>query len=110
MVTRIRLRMIVGTVGLYALAVALIGYFGINAYSGKHGLRAKQALEEQQSQLSAELRRMRNERKSWERRVALLRSDKLDPDMVDERARTLLNYVDPRDLTFLVQTPPRQPQ
>ena len=33
----------------------------------------------------------------WERRVALLRSDKLDPDMLDERARALLDYVDPRD-------------
>jgi len=95
--------MVVSTLGLYALAAALIGYFGVNAYSGKHGLRAKQALEAQQAELSSELRRLRNERKSWERRVALLRSNRLDPDMLEERARTLLDFVDPHDLTLLVK-------
>ena len=37
--------------------------------------------------------------------VALLRSDRIDPDMLDERARVLIGYVDPRDLTLLL--PPR---
>ena len=35
--------------------------------------------------------------------MALLRSDRIDPDMLDERARALLGYVDPRDLTLLLQ-------
>jgi cell division protein FtsB len=34
--------------------------------------------------------------------VALLRTDRIDPDMLDERARALLGYVDPRDLTLLL--------
>jgi cell division protein FtsB len=34
--------------------------------------------------------------------VALLRSDKIDPDVLDERARALLGLVDPRDLTLLL--------
>ena len=37
--------------------------------------------------------------------MALLRSDRIDPDMLDERARALLGYVDPRDLTFLFNPP-----
>jgi cell division protein FtsB len=32
----------------------------------------------------------------------LLRSDQVDPDMLDERARALIGYVDPRDLILLV--------
>jgi cell division protein FtsB len=34
--------------------------------------------------------------------VALLRSDRLDPDMLDERAHALLGLVDPRELTFVL--------
>ena len=45
-----------------------------------------------------ELARLKAERALWERRVALLRSDQIDPDMLDERARALLGFADPRDL------------
>ena len=41
MVTRKRLRSILTTLGLYVMAALLIGYFGVNAYSGNHGLKAK---------------------------------------------------------------------
>ena len=50
----------------------------------------------------AELTRLKAERAVWERRVSLLRSDKIDPDMLDEQARALLGYVDPRDITLLL--------
>jgi cell division protein FtsB len=30
----------------------------------------------------------------------LLRSNRLDPDILDERARALLDYVDPRELVL----------
>jgi cell division protein FtsB len=46
---------------------------------------------------------LKAERAVWDRRVALLRSDKIDPDMLDERARALLGYVDPRDAVLLLQ-------
>ena len=44
---------------------------------------------------------MKAEHALWERRVALLRSDRIDPDMLDERARALLGLADPRDLVLL---------
>jgi hypothetical protein len=31
----------------------------------------------------------------------LLKSDRLDPDMLDERARALLGFADPRDVVML---------
>ncbi len=95
MVTRKRLRSILTALGLYVIAALLIGYFGVNAYTGNHGLKARQDLDQQIAQLTGELAALKAERANWERRVALLKSDSLDPDMLDERARALLDYVDP---------------
>jgi len=105
MVTRRRARTILNTIALYTIAVLLIGYFGVNAYTGAHGLRAKQDLDEQITELSDELATLRAERVSWERRVALLQSQSIDADMLDERARALLNYADPRELTLQLKQP-----
>jgi len=105
MVSRKRLRSFLTALGLYVGAALLIGYFGVNAYTGNHGLLARQDLEQQSAELSAELSRVKAERVEWERRVALLKADKLDPDMLDERARAMLNYVHPRDLVLILKRP-----
>ncbi len=105
MVTRRWLRAGLIALALYTVAGAVIGYFGVNAYSGNRGLRAKQDLDEQIAQLNGELAGLKAERAAWERRVLLLRSGSIDPDMLDERARTLLNYADPRDLTLRIKRP-----
>jgi cell division protein FtsB len=99
MVTRKRLRSILNTLALYALAALLIGYFGINAYNGDRGLKAKGDIDRQMATLTAELDRLKAEQAQWGRRIALLKSDDLDPDMLDERARTLL------DLTLMLNRP-----
>jgi cell division protein FtsB len=109
MVTRKRLRAILTALGLYVMAALLIGYFGVNAYSGNHGLKAKQDIDQQMAALSAELGRLQLDRAQWERRIALLKSDDLDPDMLDERARALLDYVDANDLTLMVEAPAAPP-
>ena len=105
MVTRRRVRTILNTIALYTIAVLLIGYFGINAYTGDHGLRAKQDLDAQITQLTDELAALRAERANWERRVALLQSQSIDADMLDERVRALLNYSDPHELTLQLKQP-----
>jgi cell division protein FtsB len=102
MVTRKRLRSILTALGLYVLAALLIGYFGVNAFSGNHGLNAKQDIDQQTGALSTELAKLQVERRQWERRVALLKSRGLDPDMLDERARALLDYAHPNDLTLVI--------
>ena len=106
MVSHRRRRTILTALGLYIFAALFIGYFGVNAFTGNHGLRAQQDLDAQMSSMQQELEQVKAERMVWERRVALLRSDKIDPDMLDERARALLGLVDPRDLTLL--THPRE--
>jgi len=102
MVSHRRRRTILTVLGLYIFAALFIGYFAANAFTGNHGLRAQQDLDQQMAAMQQELAQVKAERAVWERRVALLRSDRLDPDMLEERARALLGYVDPRDLTFLL--------
>jgi cell division protein FtsB len=105
MVTRRRLRSFLTAVGLYVGAALLIGYFGVNAYTGNHGLKAQKDIDKQIESLSAELNQLRAERSRWEHRVSLLKSESIDPDMLEERARVLLNYVHPRDVTTLIKRP-----
>jgi cell division protein FtsB len=105
MVTRNRLRKVLNALALYTIAALVIGYFGVNAYTGNHGLRAKQDLDQQIGNLTSELATLKNERETWERRVALLKPESIDPDMLDERARALLDYADPRDLTLRLKQP-----
>jgi cell division protein FtsB len=107
MVTRKRLRTVLSALILYALAALLIGYFGANAYSGARGLKAKEDIDRQTAALGAELDHLKHEHGQWERRIALLKADDLDPDMLDERARALLDYAGSNDLTLMVDPKPR---
>jgi cell division protein FtsB len=87
---------------LYAIAAAMIAYFGVNAYTGKYGLNAQQELDQEIVSLTTELARLKAERGVAEQRVSSLRSDRVDPDMLDERARYQLDYAYPRDLVRMI--------
>ena len=98
MVSRARLKSFLTGLALYTIAAAMIGYFGVNAYTGKYGLNARQELDQEIVALTSELARLKRERTEGEQRVSLLRSDRVDPDMLDERARYQLDYANPHDL------------
>ena len=93
---------ILTALGLYIFAALFVGYFAVNAFTGNHGLRAQADLDQQLAAMQGELQHLKAERALWDRRVALLRSDRIDPDVLDERARALLGLADPRDLTLLI--------
>jgi len=103
MIIRPRIRGFLAALGFYVLAALFIGYFGLNAYTGDHGLKARQNLDHEIADLAQQLERTKAERERWEHRVSLLRSDRIDPDMLDERARQLLDFADPRDVTTLIK-------
>jgi len=105
MVSRRRLHTFVTALGLYVGASLLIGYFAVNAYTGNRGLRAQQDLDYEYAELSRQLERLKVERIYWQRRVALLKSESIDPDMLDERTRAILNYLDRRELMLIRPRP-----
>ena len=105
MVSRRKLRAFLSTLGLYVGCALVISYFGVNAYTGNHGLRAQQDLDQQFAALDSELSRLKQDRAEWQHRVKLLQSSSIDPDTLDERARAVLNYLGPRDVTMMVKQP-----
>lgn len=103
MVSRTRLKSIVTGIALYVMAGLLVGYFWMNAFTGKYGLDAQHELDIEIGVLTGELAKAKTERIHWERQVALLQSQRLDPDILDERARAQLEFVHPRDLVMPVR-------
>ncbi len=80
-----------------ALFALLIFYFGYHALTGERGLLHGAMREETLASRSLELKNLRAEREDLETRVNLLRDDHLSRDLLEERARTVLGFADPRD-------------
>jgi cell division protein FtsB len=81
--------------------LALAGYFAWSATQGDRGLVAYAQREQDLKAAQDLLARNEAERTAWERRVAGLRTSRLDPDALDERARAMLNMADPADVVVL---------
>jgi cell division protein FtsB len=86
---------------LPAFGVSTVLYFAYHGVNGERGLLAWRALEQQVASARAQLDRTRGEREALERRVKLLYAENLDPDMLDESARRLLNYGRPGEIVIL---------
>ena len=78
----------------------LIGYFSYHLVVGDHGLTSRAELQKQVAALQGELDGLKEVRKQIERDVDLMRADQLDPDMLDERARAILNFAHPNDIVI----------
>jgi len=88
-----------------AIFLAVTGYFCWNAVQGPHGLKSAAAQQAVLKQAQAELAAAEAERGAWQRRVHALEGDHVDRDMLDERARALLNLAKPDDI--IVQYTPQ---
>ncbi|HQT77018.1 MAG: hypothetical protein B7Z80_04905 [Rhodospirillales bacterium 20-64-7] len=81
-----------------SIFLALTAYFGWNATQGDRGLVAYAKRQELLRQVIAEQNAAKAERDSWQIRVSGLRAKHLDPDTLDERARSMLNLADPSEV------------
>ncbi len=73
-------------------------YFGWQATQGSRGLDAYAQRRKEQKAALAELAVAKTDLRIWERRVAALRGDHLDLDVLDERVRAMLNLSHPNDI------------
>lgn len=81
-------------------------YFAAQGLTGEKGLLTA---EERAGTLAArktELARLTAERRDLQARARLLRDDNLSADLLEERARALLGFADPRD--YIIRTPQRE--
>ena len=98
MVVRTRTRAILAPIAFYVILGVASGYLVWGAWNGERGLKTKAEYSNQMQDLGAELRGLQAQRQSWERRVALMRSDAVDRDLLDEEARAVLDRVGKNDL------------
>jgi cell division protein FtsB len=81
--------------------LGLLGFFAWHAQEGPRGFAFREKLASQSRQLSEELAAIQKQRTDFETRVALLRPESVDPDMLDEMARSTLDVAGPNDLVVL---------
>ena len=94
---RLRARHIVGPV----LCLVLVGYFAYHLVNGERGFIALLQLDQQIQEAKANAAILAKERTEVESRVALMRPDQLDPDMLEERARLMLSVGHPDEVVIL---------
>ena len=87
------------------LVVALITYFSYHALQGELGLLTFARLNKKIAAIEPRLEVLKERRRTLENRVSLLKPDHMDADMLEERARVLLNYGYHNERIVLLQRP-----
>lgn len=76
-------------------------YFLVHAFHGDRGVLAWMHLQKQVSVAEQTVSETRTVRAGYDRRISLLRSEHLDADMLDERARIMAGLVRPDEFIVL---------
>ena len=85
-----------------AIFAFLIVYFSFHALTGERGMLTDGARDRVLAERTETLERLVAERRELESRVTLLKTNNLSRDLLEERARLLLGYADPRD--YVIRT------
>ena len=94
---RARARFVVGPV----LGICAVGYFAYHVVHGDRGLIAWWNIKQRVATAKEAMTQTRDEREALEKRVRLLNPGSLDPDMLEEQARLMLNYGYKDDIVIL---------
>jgi cell division protein FtsB len=92
-ITRVRRRSPLGGLWLLLVSAAFLGYFGFHAFNGDFGIWAMDRLQAEGARLGDDLAELKAEREALEKRVAALRPQSLDADVIDISARSQLNML-----------------
>jgi cell division protein FtsB len=84
------------------LGACVAGYFIYHAVQGDRGILAWLRVNQQLEAAQEELVTSAADRAALEQRVALLSNPSLDRDMLEERARIMLNFSDPDDIVIFL--------
>jgi cell division protein FtsB len=84
------------------LGIALLSYFAYHAIEGERGLFAWMGLNQQLKQTRALADAISAQKHELENRVQRLSSNSLDPDLLDERVRAMLNLARQDDVVIML--------
>ncbi len=88
-----------------AILLFLVVYLGVQALTGQRGLLSGHERDALMVQREAQLAGILEQRQDLEVRVRYLRTDSLSRDLLEERARAVLGFADPRDYVIRVSAP-----
>jgi cell division protein FtsB len=88
-----------------AVAACAALYFVYHAVQGERGVLAWVRLQQDLTAVQETREQLVDEREELEQRVSLLRPDSLDPDLLEERARVMLNYTRPDEVVVPLRDP-----
>jgi cell division protein FtsB len=88
-----------------AMLLLLIAYLGVQALTGERGLLSGGERDAMMLRREAQLAGILEQRRDLEIRVRYLRTDSLSRDLLEERARAVLGFSDPRDYVSRVSKP-----
>ncbi len=100
MAVRLERRRAIRNVAGPVLGVALTAYFAFNAFQGDRGVLRIIQLDQEIARAEKTLARVTAERDHLDRYVEALRSDRLDADYLDERARVITGLVGADDIVI----------
>ena len=107
MVVRTRLSSIVVPIVFYLVLGVASGYLVWGASNGPRGQKAAEKAAAERVAVEQELATLKLERARWERRVAALRPDSVDRDLLDEEAHVELDRI-AKDEVVIFTGPPRR--
>lgn len=84
----------------------IVGYFLYHTVQGDRGWFAMLRLKTQVNSAQETLSQLQKERQDMEHRVELMRPGSLDPDLLDEKSREMLDYSKPNEIVII--TPPEK--
>ncbi|MGP9822236.1 FtsB family cell division protein [Salinarimonas sp. NSM] len=102
MVVKKRLRAVLIPLALYGVSGLAVGYFVHHAQSGQRGLDAKRELQVERERIAATLDALARERADWQHRIALVRAEQIDRDLLEEQARLMLGRVHANDVVIML--------
>jgi cell division protein FtsB len=89
------------------LGLALTGYFAYHLVEGDRGLRAWMRVTQELRSAKTALADVSAERMRLERRAANMRSEHLDPDLLDSQVRRTLDFAAPDEIVIIQPAKPR---
>ena len=89
----------------YRISIVLLllfAYLGVQALTGERGLLSGVSRDALLTERAEQLAHLTEQRRDLETRVRYLRTDSLSKDLLEERARAVIGFSDPRDYVIRV--------
>jgi cell division protein FtsB len=96
------IKRLLGQVAMPVLGIALLTYAAYHAIEGERGLFAWIALNQRLKEAHALAEAVAAQKQELENRVYRLSSASLDPDLLDERVRAMLDYARPDEVVIML--------